>query len=216
MSAAVLRQSDAPRARLAHRHPADPRPEWASQRQILPEHAITLDSHDVRVSRSAVHVCSGDEEHEEATGHHAAPRLAPELRSMAQGNKRGPGLFLDLDSKLHITHLGHPFAGRHPGLVPRLGVHVRSPRPGGLLRPRARNWGGHEARLGSHVGRVGRYDRAAAPHMRVDTRSSRAVAVVARSNTPASGVENFAWLPAWLPVGLIQSKLKSSSVSLNE
>ena len=81
---------------------------------------ITLDSHDVRVSRSAVHVCSGDEEHEEATGHHAAPRLAPELRSMAQGNKRAPDLFYDLDSKLHSTHLGHPFAGRHPGLVPRL------------------------------------------------------------------------------------------------
>ena len=86
----------------------------------------------------------------------------------------------------------------------------RSPRPCGFLRHRARDRGGHEARLGSHVGRVGRYDRAAAPHMRVDTRSSRAVAVVARSNTPASGVENF----AWLPVGLIQSKLKFSSVSL--
>ena len=41
---------------------------------------------------------------------------------------------------------------------------------GGLLRYRAHDWGAY-ARLGSRVGRVGRYDRAAAPHVRVDTRS---------------------------------------------
>ena len=51
--------------------------------------------------------------------------------------------------------------------------------PGGLLRPRARDWSGHEARLGSRVGRVGRYDRAAAPHMRVGPRG-RALSRVQR------------------------------------
>ena len=51
------------------------------------------------------------------------------------------------------------------------GVHVGSPRAGGLLRHPALDWSGHGARLGSRVGRVGRYDPAAAPHMRVDMRS---------------------------------------------
>jgi hypothetical protein len=50
-------------------------------------------------------------------------------------------------------------------------VHAGSPRTGGLLRHWARNWGVHEARLGSCVGPVGGHDRAAAPHMRVDVRS---------------------------------------------
>ena len=58
-------------------------------------------------------------------------------------------------------------------------VQVRSPRSSGLLRPRARDWGGHEARLGSRVGRVGRYERAAAPHMRVGPRG-RALSRVQR------------------------------------
>ena len=58
-------------------------------------------------------------------------------------------------------------------------MHVRPPRPSGLLRPCARDWGGHEARLGSRVGRVGRYERAAAPHMRVGPRG-RALSRVQR------------------------------------
>ena len=61
----------------------------------------------------------------------------------------------------------------------RTRVHVRPPRPSGLLRPHARDWSGHEARLGSRVGRVGRYDRAAAPHMRVGPRG-RALSRVQR------------------------------------
>ena len=59
------------------------------------------------------------------------------------------------------------------------GVNVRSPRPGGLLRRYLRDWSGHAARLGSRVGRVGRYDRAAAPHMRVGPRG-RALSRVQR------------------------------------
>lgn len=41
----------------------------------------------------------------------------------------------------------------------------------GLLRHCARNWGVHEARLGSCVGPVGGHDREAAPHMRLGVRS---------------------------------------------
>ena len=71
-------------------------------------------------------------------------------------------------------------------VTPSGGVHVRPPRSGGLLRPRARDWGGHEARLGSHVGRVGRYDRAAARTCEWD----RAVARYLAFNSRRSG----AWL----------------------
>jgi hypothetical protein len=76
---------------------------------------ITLESHDVRVSRSAVQVCGDDLD---AMGH-AALHRAPELRSVEQ-DKRAPDLFLELDSKLHATHLGHPFVTRKPGLIPHL------------------------------------------------------------------------------------------------
>ena len=58
-------------------------------------------------------------------------------------------------------------------------VQVTSPRSSGLLRHRARNWGDRETRLGSRVGRVGRYDRAAALHMRVGPRG-RALSRVQR------------------------------------
>ena len=70
-------------------------------------------------------------------------------------------------------------AGRYRAGRECAGVHVRSPRPGGLLRPRTCDWSGHEARLGSRVGRVGRYERAAAPHMRVGPRG-RALSRVQR------------------------------------
>ena len=59
-------------------------------------------------------------------------------------------------------------------------VQVISPRSSGLLRDTARATGVvGEARLGSRVGRVGRYDRAAAPHMRVGPRG-RALSRVQR------------------------------------
>ena len=66
------------------------------------------------------------------------------------------------------TQQRRPRASESPS---RSGVHVGSPRPGGLLRHPALDWSGHGARLGSRVGCVGRYDPAAAPHMRVDMRS---------------------------------------------
>ena len=107
------------------------------------------------------------------------------LRNIVNGDSVQMGELKSLAGLLE--HL-RPFAddvagimyGFHPRDSARLGrVHVRSPRPGGLLRSRARDWSGHEARLGSRVSRMGRYERAAAPHMRVGPRG-RALSRVQR------------------------------------
>ena len=89
------------------------------------------------------------------------------------GSNRAPDAIAIGDSQLIMCHTGGHEVPQLPDPGLDIGVHVRPPRPSGLLRPRARDWGGHEARLGSRVGRVGRYERAAAPHMRVGPRGRR-------------------------------------------